>query len=63
MNGGEVKKILGNPIRVSRVKAQLNVAEEHWLYADGSTVVFINGLYNRLEPKRNTEPQPRAEEK
>jgi hypothetical protein len=48
---------------VSRVKAQLNVIEEHWLYPDGSTAVFINGLYNRLEPKRNTEPQPRAEEK
>jgi hypothetical protein len=63
MNGAEVKKILGNPLRVSRVKAQLNVIEEHWLYPDGSTAVFINGLYNRLEPKRNTEPQPRAEEK
>ena len=32
MNGAEVKKILGNPLRVSRVKAQLNVIEEHWLY-------------------------------
>ena len=63
MNGAEVKKILGNPLRVSRVKAQLNVIEEHWLYPDGSTAVFINGLYNRLEPNRNTEPQPRAEEK
>ena len=63
MNGGEVKKILGNPIRVTKVKAQLNVAEEHWLYADGSTAVFLNGLLNRIEPKRNTETQPRAEEK
>ena len=63
MNGAEVKKILGNPLRVSRVKAQLNVIEEHWLYADGSTAVFLNGLFNRIEPKRNNEPQPRAEEK
>ncbi len=63
MNGAEVKKILGNPIRVTKVKAQLNVAEEHWLYADGSTAVFLNGLFNRIEPKRNTEPQPRTEEK
>jgi hypothetical protein len=63
MNGAEVKKILGNPLRVSRVKAQLNVIEEHWLYPDGSTAVFINGLYNRLEPKRNTETQPHAEGK
>jgi hypothetical protein len=63
MNGGEVKKILGNPIRVRKMKAQLNVAEEHWLYADGSTAVFYNGLLNRIEPKRSNEPQPRAEEK
>jgi hypothetical protein len=63
MNGGEVKKILGNPIRVRKMKAQLNVAEEHWLYADGSTAVFLNGLLNRIEPKRNTETQPPAEGK
>jgi hypothetical protein len=63
MNGGEVKKILGNPIRVRKMKAQLNVAEEHWLYADGSTAVFLNGLLNRIEPKRNTETEPRAEGK
>jgi hypothetical protein len=63
MNGGEVKKILGNPIRVRKMKAQFNVPEEHWLYADGSTAVFLNGLLNRIEPKRNTETQPRAEGK
>ena len=63
MNSGEVKKILGNPVRVSRVKGQINVAEEHWLYADGSTAVFYNGLLNRIEPKRTIEPQPSTEKK
>ena len=63
MNGAEVRRVLGNPMRVTKVKAQLNVAEEHWLYADGSTAVFLNGLLNRVEPKRNTETQPRAEGK
>lgn len=63
MNAAEVKKILGNPMRVSKVKAQLNVVEEHWLYPDGSTYVFSNGFYNRFEPKRNTETQPNAEGK
>ena len=63
MNGAEVKKVLGNPMRVTKVKSQLNVTEEHWLYADGSTAVFLNGLLNRIEPKRNTETPPRAEGK
>lgn len=63
MNGAEVKKVLGNPMRVTKVKSQLNVTEEHWLYADGSTAVFLNGLLNRVEPKRNTETQPSAEGK
>jgi len=51
MNEGEVKKILGNPIRVSKVKARLNVAEEHWLYGDGSTAIFYNGLFSHIVPK------------
>lgn len=63
MNTGEVKMILGNPVRVIKVKAQLNLAEEHWLFADGSTAVFYNGLLSRLEPKRNIEPQPKTETK
>jgi hypothetical protein len=51
MNGGEVKKILGNPIRVSKVKTRLNVVEEQWLYSDGSTAIFYNGLFSHIVPK------------
>jgi hypothetical protein len=51
MTEGEVKKVLGEPVRVSKVKGQLNLAEEHWLYADGSTAVFHNGLFNHIVPK------------
>jgi hypothetical protein len=56
MNGGEVKKILGNPVRVSKVKGRYNFTEERWLYADGSTAVFVNGLLSRMEPKPNNNP-------
>ena len=63
MNAAEVRQILGKPVRVSKVRGQINVTEEHWLYADGSTAVFLNGLFNRIEPKRSTETQPRAEGK
>ncbi|HXV79670.1 MAG TPA: hypothetical protein VEG60_07305 [Candidatus Binatia bacterium] len=57
MNQTEVRNILGKPIRENRVQTQLNVEEEHWFYADGSTAVFFNGILNRIEPK------PPAEQK
>src|SRR5215475_14709132 len=63
MSPGEVRQILGKPIRVSKAKAGFNVTEEQWLYADGSTIVFANGILTRIEPKRNTETQPPPEGK
>jgi hypothetical protein len=51
MNGGEVKKILGNPSRVTKIKTRPNVAEEQWLYPDGSTAIFYNGLFSHIVPK------------
>ncbi len=63
MNAAEVKNILGKPLRMNKVKTQLNVVEEHWLYADGSTAVFLNGVLNRVDPKPKNEPQPHAEQK
>src|SRR5262245_15566169 len=63
MSQGEVRQILGKPIRVGKMKAGFNVTEEQWLYADGSTIVFQNGILTRIEPKRNTEPQPPQEKK
>jgi len=68
MSTAEVRQILGKPIRVSKFKAQFNVPGENWLYPDGSTVVFNNGLMVRVEgkpntgPKPSTEPQPGAKE-
>lgn len=56
MNGGEVRKILGNPVRVSKVKGRYNLTEERWLYADGSTAVFLNGLLSSIEPKPKNNP-------
>jgi hypothetical protein len=63
MNQTEVRNILGKPTRVSRVKAQLNIVEEHWLYPDGSTAVFHNGLLNHVEPGRKEEAPPPAGKK
>jgi hypothetical protein len=55
MNTGEVKKILGNPSRVSKIKAPQRFGEEHWFYADGSVLIFQNGLLIRIESKPQKE--------
>lgn len=58
MSIAEVKKVLGNPSRVAKVRGQhkvAKVAEEHWFYPDGSVLVFYNGLLNRVEPKQAKE--------
>ena len=45
---GEVKHVLGNPVRVTKIKGQ-RATEEHWHYADGSVLIFQNQLLNRIE--------------
>lgn len=49
MTRTEVKKILGEPTRVSKRKAISNIAEEQWVYGDRSVVIFHNDLLNRIE--------------
>jgi len=45
---GEVKRILGNPVRVTKVMGQ-RVPEERWHYPDGSVLIFYNQLLSRVE--------------
>jgi len=47
---GEVKRILGNPVRVTKVTGQL-VPEERWQYPDGSVLIFYNQLLIRMEAR------------
>ena len=52
MNTGEVKKVLGNPTRVSKIKGPQAISEEQWFYPNGNVLVFNNGLLSRVERKR-----------
>ncbi len=52
MNIGEVKKLLGDPARATKIRSAQKVAEEHWFYADGTMCVFQNGLLTRIEAKK-----------
>jgi hypothetical protein len=42
---------LCKPTRVTRIQAPQRFGEEHWFYADGSVLIFQNGLLIRIEPK------------
>ena len=49
LNTIEVKRVLGQPSRVSRIHGPIKVAEEHWFYPDGSVLIFYNGLLSKIE--------------
>ena len=52
MSTDEVKKILGGPTRVNKIKGPQTLSEEQWFYPDGNVLVFHNGLLNRVERKK-----------
>jgi hypothetical protein len=52
MSTGEVKRILGSPARINKIKGPQNISEEQWFYADGNVLVFQNGLLNRVGRKK-----------
>lgn len=49
MTVGEVKRVVGDPRRVSRIKGPQHSSEEHWFYPDGTLLVFRNGALIRIE--------------
>lgn len=46
---GEVKRVLGSPMRVTKLRTPSKVSEEHWFYKDGSVLIFHNGLLTRID--------------
>ena len=47
LNTGEVKRVLGPPMRSTRLRTPSKVDEEHWFYKDGSVLIFHNGLLTK----------------
>jgi hypothetical protein len=45
----EVKKVMGPPLRMTKLRGPSKVAEEHWFYRGGSVLIFHNGLLSRIE--------------
>jgi hypothetical protein len=45
----EVKKVMGPPLRITKLRGPSKVAEEHWFYRGGSVLIFHNGLLSRIE--------------
>jgi len=51
MKTTEVKKVLGDPVRVQKIKTPHKVPEEHWFYADGKILIFQNRSLFKIENK------------
>lgn len=49
LNTGEVKKVLGPPMRITKLRTPTKVEEEHWFYKDGSVLIFHNRLLTKTE--------------
>jgi hypothetical protein len=45
----EVKRILGTPLRITKLRGPSKVAEEHWVYPGGSVLIFHNGLLSKVD--------------
>lgn len=49
LNTGEVKRVLGDPQRITELRGPIKVAEEHWFYPDGRVLIFHNGLLSKVD--------------
>jgi len=49
LNTSEVKRILGEPRRITKLRGVTKTAEEQWFYPDGTVLIFSNGLLSRIE--------------
>ena len=45
----EVKKILGPPLRITKLRGPSKVAEEQWHYTGGAVLIFHNGLLSKVD--------------
>jgi hypothetical protein len=48
---GEVKRVMGEPQRISKLGGPVKLAEERWFYPDGSVLIFHNELLSKIERK------------
>jgi hypothetical protein len=69
MTATEVRKVLGAPLRVIKAASgqkaaaagRQNLAEERWVYPNGSELIFHNTLLIRVDSKESREPSQQGE--
>jgi hypothetical protein len=58
LNTSEVKRILGEPRRITKLRGVTKNAEEQWFYPDGTVLIFTNGLLSRTERRTDGKNNP-----
>jgi len=49
LKSNEVRKILGQPLRITKFRGPNKVNEEQWFYTGGSVLIFHNGLLSKVD--------------
>ena len=49
----EINKVLGPPLRLTKLRGPSKAAEEHWFYPGGRVLIFHNGLLTRIDELGN----------
>lgn len=49
---GEIRRVLGNPSQVIKLRGPAKVVEERWYYPDGKVLTFHNGLLSIVNQQR-----------
>jgi hypothetical protein len=53
LNTAEVRRILGPPRRITKLRGPLKTVEEQWFYPDGSVLIFNGGLLSRVDKTKS----------
>jgi len=60
LTAAEVRRILGDPRRITKLRTPTKVAEEEWFYPDGTALIFSSGLLSRIEHRTDGQNTPPA---
>lgn len=55
MKTAEIKRVLGEPARVVTLRGRQHVTEEQWIYDNGPTLTFTNGLLTKAKARAKTD--------
>jgi len=60
LSTAEVRRVLGDPRRITKLRSPTKIAEEEWFYPDGTVLIFSSSLLSRIEHRTDGQNSPPA---